>query len=116
VTLVDDENLTSHLGWTDWMFNYKIGVGTFGTIFLEKVQARGMEYPELWAVKRMPRNLSNFPSKQFQYEIKNLQALSNVCFCLNARPFITGIGLIQLVGGLSNVWTVRVVRQTHHFL
>ncbi|PUU79976.1 kinase-like domain-containing protein [Tuber borchii] len=60
-----------------WRLNYRIGSGAFGTVFLEKVQTRGMESPELWAVKRIPRNLPNFSPKQSQAEIKTLQALSN---------------------------------------
>jgi len=63
-----------------WKLDYIIGSGALGTVFLEKVQTSGMEFPELWAVKRIPRTLPNFPSKRFQNEIKNLQALSNVCF------------------------------------
>jgi len=63
-----------------WRLDYKIGTGAFGTVFLENVQTRGMESPELWAVKRISRALPNFPSKQSQAEIKNLQTLSNVSF------------------------------------
>ena len=63
-----------------WKLNYKIGSGTFGTVFLEKVQTCGMEFPELWAVKKISRDLPNFPAKQYQNEVKNLQALSNVSY------------------------------------
>jgi len=63
-----------------WRLNYKIGTGGFGTVFLEKVQTRGMEFPELWAVRKISRALPNFPSKQSQAEIKNLQVLSKVSF------------------------------------
>jgi len=78
--LLDDERLTSHLGWTDLMLNYIIGHGAFGTIFLEKVQTRGMESPELWAVKRLSLKIPYFPAWRAQEEIKNSQMLSNVCF------------------------------------
>ncbi|PUU73944.1 kinase-like domain-containing protein [Tuber borchii] len=60
-----------------WKLNCKIGRGAFGTVFLEKVQRHGIESPELWAVKKIPRDLPNFPTKQYQAEIKNLRALSN---------------------------------------
>ena len=63
-----------------WGLNHKIGTGAFGTVFLEKVQIRGVESPELWAVKRISRALPNFPLKQSQAEIKNFQTLSNVSF------------------------------------
>ena len=63
-----------------WKLNYKIGNGSFGTVFLEKVQTRGMQSPELWAVKRLSRTVPNFPAKQYQSEVKNLQMLSNVSF------------------------------------
>ena len=63
-----------------WTLTYRIGSGAFGTVFLEKVQTREMESPELWAVKRIPRALPNFPAKRYQAEVKNLQALSNVIF------------------------------------
>lgn len=101
--LDNSENLSAHLGRTEprdrtwklapeetedhgvfvreppaWKLDCKIGRGAFGTVFLEKVQTRGMYFPELWAVKRISRDLPNFPTKQYQAEIKNLQALSNV--------------------------------------
>ena len=63
-----------------WRLNCKIGTGAFGTVFLEKVRTHGMQSPELWAVKRISRALPNFPSKQSQAEIKNLQVLSKVSF------------------------------------
>ena len=63
-----------------WRLNYRIGSGACGTVFLEKVQTRRMGFPELWAVKRIPRALPNFPIKRYQAEIKNLQALSAVSF------------------------------------
>jgi len=63
-----------------WKLNYVVGSGSFGTVFLEKVQTRGMVSPELWAVKRLSRTVPNFPAKQYQHEVKNLQALSNVSF------------------------------------
>ncbi|PWW77819.1 kinase-like protein [Tuber magnatum] len=59
-----------------WRLNYEIGSGSFGTVFLEKVQTRGMESPELWAVKRISKAIPNFPAKRYQAEIKNLQELS----------------------------------------
>jgi len=63
-----------------WKLDYKIGNGSFGTVFLEKVQTRGMESPELWAVKRIPMAVPNFSPRRFQEEVKNLQVLSNVSF------------------------------------
>jgi len=63
-----------------WKLNCKIGSGAFGTVFLEKVQTREMGSPELWAVKRLSRTVPNFPAKQYQSEVKNLQTLSNVSF------------------------------------
>ena len=39
-----------------------------------------MQFSELWAVKRISRALPNFPSKQSQAEINNLQVLSKVSF------------------------------------
>ena len=63
-----------------WRMNYKIGTGACGTVFLENVQIPGMESPELWAVKRIPRDLPNFTFKRYQAEIKNLQALASVSF------------------------------------
>jgi len=68
-----------------WKLNYNIGSGAFGSVFLEKVQTREMEFPELWAVKRILRGLQHFPTKQYQAEIKNLQTLSkfNVSFVQN---------------------------------
>ncbi|KAG0638136.1 kinase-like domain-containing protein [Tuber brumale] len=59
-----------------WKLKCKIGSGAFGTVFLEKVQARGMESPELWAVKRISKAVPNFPAKQYQAEVRNLQVLS----------------------------------------
>ncbi|RPA92710.1 kinase-like protein [Choiromyces venosus 120613-1] len=59
-----------------WKLNYTIGSGSFGTVFLEKVQTRAMEEPELWAVKRISRTVPNFPAKRYKDEIKNFQALS----------------------------------------
>ena len=63
-----------------WRLNYEIGSGTFGTIFLEKVQTRGMESPELWAVKRISKAVKSFPTRRYQEEVENLQVLSNVSF------------------------------------
>jgi len=63
-----------------WKFNYEIGHGAFGTVFLEKVQARGMDFPELWAVKRIPKAVPNFPARRYQEEVRNLQVLSSVSF------------------------------------
>ena len=60
--------------------SYEIGRGAFGTVFLKKVQTRGMESPELWAVKRIPRDLPHFPTMRYQAEIRNLRALSSVSF------------------------------------
>jgi len=78
------------------MLNYPIGAGAFATVFLEKVQTLGMESPELWAVKRISRALPNFTSKRFQAEIKNSQALSNVCFaqpCVLSSWVLVSFGL-----------------------
>jgi len=74
-----------------WRLNCRIGSGAFGTVFLEKVRARGAVFPELWAVKRISRHLQHFPTKQYRAEIRNLQALSNVSFVPNCT-LITGIG------------------------
>ena len=63
-----------------WNLNYKIGTGTFGIVFLEKVQMHGMESPELWAVKRLSRTTPSFPAREYDNEIKNLKALSDVSF------------------------------------
>jgi len=63
-----------------WKLNHEIGSGSFGTVFLEKVRARGTGPPELWAVKRLSRAVPNFPAKQYQSEVKNSQTLSNVGF------------------------------------
>jgi len=63
-----------------WKLNYKIGNGTFSTVFLEKVQTRGMDYPKLMAVKRIPKAVPYFDAKQYREEVKNLQELSNVSF------------------------------------
>ncbi|RPA92709.1 kinase-like protein [Choiromyces venosus 120613-1] len=59
-----------------WKLQYKIGSGSFGTVFLEKVQTRTMAHAELWAVKRISRTIPNFPAKRYKDEIKNFQALS----------------------------------------
>jgi len=61
-----------------WRFDYIIGTGAYGTVFLENVQLPGMKSPELWAVKRIPQGLPNFTFKRYQAEIKNLQALGRV--------------------------------------
>jgi len=68
-----------------WRFDYIIGTGACGTVFLENVHLAGMESPELWAVKRIPRALPNFTFKRYQAEIKNLQALGRVLF---TRTFV----------------------------
>jgi len=39
-----------------------------------------MESPELWAVKRMPKDAPDFSLRQYQEEVKNLRALSQVSF------------------------------------
>jgi len=101
---MDGENLLAHPGRTEllepaleetedcgvpvreppaWKLNCRIGGGVFGNVFLEKSQARGTEFPELWVVKRISRHLQNFPAKQYRAEIENLQALSNVSFVQN---------------------------------
>ncbi|KAG0124128.1 kinase-like domain-containing protein [Tuber indicum] len=59
-----------------WRLKFKIGSGAFGNVFLEKVQLRGMESPELWAVKMISKAVPNFPAKQYQAEVRNFQALS----------------------------------------
>ncbi|PUU77869.1 kinase-like domain-containing protein [Tuber borchii] len=59
-----------------WRLDYKIGTGASGTVFLESVHIPGMKSPELWAVKRISRTLSSFTFKQYEAEIKNLQALA----------------------------------------
>jgi len=72
-----------------WRLNYKIGTGACGSVFLENVHRPGMKAPELWAVKRIPRALPNFTFKQYQAEIRNLQALANVSFaqtCIISQP------------------------------
>jgi len=61
-----------------WKLDYPIGDGSFGTVFLERVQIRGMESPELWAVKKISKTSPILPVKRYQAEIQNLQALSNV--------------------------------------
>ena len=63
-----------------WKLDYKIGSGAFGTVFLEKVQTYGMVPPELWAVKRIPKDVPNFSVGRSRVEVKNLQALSKVSF------------------------------------
>jgi len=63
-----------------WRFDYKIGTGACGSVFLENVHLPGMKSPELWAVKRIPRALTNFTLKRYQAEIMNLQALARVSF------------------------------------
>jgi len=73
-----------------WKLNYRIGTGAFGIVFLEKVQTRGMESPELWAVKRIPKAAQNFPARWYREEVKNLQALKGKLYS-NLHAFITGI-------------------------
>jgi len=77
-----------------WKLNYEIGHGTFGTVFLEKVQTRGMDFPELWAVKRTSKVVPNFPARQYQEEVRNLQALSSVSFVQTSLVSQKGIGLV----------------------
>jgi len=55
-----------------WRLNYKIGTGACGSVFLENVHIIGMKSPELWAVKRIPRDLANFTFKRYEAEINNL--------------------------------------------
>jgi len=74
---VDDAPVREPLAWR---LNYEIGNGTFGTVFLEKVQTRVMVSPELWAVNRISKAMPNFPARRYQEEVKNLQALSHVSF------------------------------------
>ena len=61
-----------------WRLNYRIGSGSFGDVFLEKVQISGMESPELWAVKKISKTSPVLPIKRYQVEIENSRALSNV--------------------------------------
>jgi len=61
-----------------WKLDYRIGGGISGSVFLEKVQTRGMGSPELWAVKRIPKTVLNLPARRYQEEVKNFQALLNV--------------------------------------
>jgi len=63
-----------------WDFKYQIGGGATGDVFLEMIKSHGNEFPQLWAVKRIPRNLPNFTFKRYQAEIHNLQALATVSF------------------------------------
>ena len=63
-----------------WRLNYKIGAGACGAVFLENVHIPEMKSPELWAVKRISRTLSNFTFKRYQAKIMNLQALAGVSF------------------------------------
>ena len=78
-----------------WRLDCRIGSGTFGNVFLEKVQTRLMDSPELWAVKRIPKAVPNFPARRYQEEIKNLQALLNVSSA-SLHPSLTDISLIGL--------------------
>ena len=90
----------------DWKLNYRIGSGTFGTIFLEKVHTRGMGSPELWAVKRIPKVVPNFPTKRYQEEVKNLQALSNVSFVqayLFSQRALVSFNILEVLPDLSTV-------------
>ena len=80
-----------------WKFNYEIGHGAFGTVFLEKVQTRGMDFPELWAVKRIPKAVPNFPARRYQEEVRNLQALSSVSF-VQTSLVSAGIALVSFMG------------------
>ena len=73
------------IGPPAWSMNYIIGTGAYGTVFLENVHLHGMESPELWAVKRIPRAVPNFTPKRYQAEINNLQALARESF---SRTFI----------------------------
>ena len=88
-----------------WKLNCRIGSGTFGTIFLEKVQTRGMGSPELWAVKRIPM-VPDFPTRRYQEEVKNLQALSNVSFvqaCLFSQRALVSFNILEVLSDLSTV-------------
>ena len=78
---------SSHIGEPPaWKLNYRIGSGSFGTVFLEKVTPHDRESPELWAVKRISRTLPNFFAKRYKVEIQNLQELSNVSFLQSCGP------------------------------
>ncbi|PUU83243.1 kinase-like domain-containing protein [Tuber borchii] len=69
---------SSHIGKPPaWKLNYRIGRGSFGAVFLEKVAPSDQKPPELWAVKRISRTLPNLPVKRYQAEIQNLRVLSN---------------------------------------
>ena len=68
-----------------WRLNYKIGTGACGSVFLENVHIIGMKSHELWAVKRIPRDLPSFTFKRYEAEINNLQALARVSI---APPFV----------------------------
>ena len=84
------------MGSPPWKFNYEIGKGSMGIVFLEKVQTRRMDSPELWAVKRLLRNVPNFTAKQYQSEVKNSQMLPNVSFI---QTYLTvDINLIRFMG------------------
>ena len=63
-----------------WRLNYTIGTGACGSVFLENVHIFGMEFFELWAVKRISQGLQNFNFKRYEAEINNLQALAKVSF------------------------------------
>jgi len=93
-----------------WKLNRIIGEGSLGTIFLEKVQTRGMKSPELWAVKRISRTLPNFPEKLYKAEIKNLEALSDVssvATCILSYRVLVSFDY----GRVSDVSKAQMVRQ-----
>jgi len=88
-----------------WKFNYEIGHGAFGTVFLEKVQTRGMDFPELWAVKRIPK-VPNFAARRYQEEVRNLQMLSNVSFVqtsLASQRELVSFDLWEVPSNISTV-------------
>ena len=79
-----------------WRLDYQIGSGAYGTVFLENVQTREMESPELWAVKRIPQTLPNFTPKRYQAEIDNFELLARVSFarvCIILLPALASFNL-----------------------
>ncbi|PUU73158.1 kinase-like domain-containing protein, partial [Tuber borchii] len=59
-----------------WDWKCQIGGGATGTVFLEMNKSHRKEFPQLLAVKVIPRALPNFTFKRYQAEIHNLQALA----------------------------------------
>jgi len=65
-----------------------------------------MDFPELWAVKRIPKAVPNFPARQYQEEVRNLQALSSVSlvqtFLVSQRALVP-FGLWEVPSDVSVV-------------